>query len=145
MEAVTNILQPAVTLFEPPYIGPVDNTELVRFYAMFPESMRQDEDALEAELTTFRCHLRENHKEIRSVNDILVYLKTRSETLFPLTRRCFKLLLTVPVTSASAEHSFSKLKLVKTVMRSVMKQERLNELLTLACERDPTLDENMRT
>jgi hypothetical protein len=44
----------------------------------------------------------------------------------------------VPVTSASAERSFSKLKLVKTVMRSVMKQERLNELLTLACERDLT-------
>jgi hypothetical protein len=32
--------------------------------------------------------------------------------------------LTVPVTSASAERSFSKLKSVKTVMRSVMNQER---------------------
>ena len=46
--------------------------------------------------------------------------------------------LTVPVTFASAEHSFSKLKLLKTVMRSVMNQERLGELLTLACERDLT-------
>ena len=46
--------------------------------------------------------------------------------------------LTVPVTSASAERSFSKLKLVKTVMRSVMNQGRLGELLTLACERDLT-------
>jgi uncharacterized protein YbcC (UPF0753/DUF2309 family) len=46
--------------------------------------------------------------------------------------------LTVPVTSASAERSFSKLKSVKTVMRSVMNQERLGELLTLACERDLT-------
>jgi hypothetical protein len=45
---------------------------------------------------------------------------------------------TVPVTSASAERSFSKLKLVKTVMRSVMNQGRLGELLTLACERDLT-------
>jgi hypothetical protein len=39
--------------------------------------------------------------------------------------------LPVPVTSASAERSFSKLKSVKTVMRSVMNQERLGELLTL--------------
>jgi hypothetical protein len=39
--------------------------------------------------------------------------------------------LTVSVTSASAERSFSKLKSVKTVMRSVMNQERLGELLTL--------------
>ena len=37
-----------------------------------------------------------------------------------------------------AERNFSKLKLVKTVMRSVMNQERLGELLTLACERDLT-------
>ena len=49
----------------------------------------------------------------------------------PIVRR-----LTVPVTSASAERSFSKLKSVKTVMRSVMNQERLGELSTLACERD---------
>ena len=46
--------------------------------------------------------------------------------------------LTVPVTFASAEGRFSKLKLLKTVMRSVMNQERLGELLTLACERDLT-------
>jgi hypothetical protein len=31
--------------------------------------------------------------------------------------------LTVPVTSASAERSFSKLKLLKTVMRSVTNQD----------------------
>jgi hypothetical protein len=44
----------------------------------------------------------------------------------------------IPVTSASAERSFSKPKSVKTVIRSVMNQERLGELLTLACERDLT-------
>ena len=46
--------------------------------------------------------------------------------------------LTVPVTFASAEGRFSKLKLLKTVMRSVMNQERLGELLSLVCERDLT-------
>jgi hypothetical protein len=34
--------------------------------------------------------------------------------------------------------NFSKLKLVKTVMRSVMNQELLGELFILACERDLT-------
>jgi hypothetical protein len=33
------------------------------------------------------------NQEIRSVNDALVYLKSRSEKLFPLTRRCFQLLI----------------------------------------------------
>ena len=51
------------------------------------------------------------NQEFRSwVNDALVYLK---ETLFSLTKQCFQLLLTVPGTSASAERSFSKWKLVK--------------------------------
>ena len=68
-------------------------------------------------------------KNVIGKTKCLVYLKSLSETLFPLTGRCFRLLLTVPVTSASAERSFSKLKLVKTLMRSVMNQERLVELL----------------
>ena len=41
--------------------------------------------------------------------------------------------LTISVTFASSERSFSKLKLLKTVMRSL-----IGELLTLACERDLT-------
>jgi hypothetical protein len=137
-EVVTNILQPAITLLQPPYISPVDTTQLTRLVNMFPASVRPIEEVLETELTTFHCHLSENHKEIQSVNDALVFLKSLNKNLFPLTRRCFRFLLTVPITSATAERSFSKLKLVKTVMRSVMNQERLSELLTLACERDLT-------
>jgi hypothetical protein len=44
------------------------------------------------------------------------------------------ILLTIPVTVASAERSFSKLKLLNTYMRSTMKQERLNGLTTIALE-----------
>ena len=138
LEAVTNILQPVMTLLQPPYNGPVDNTALNKLCDMFSVSVLPDADALDNELKTFRCHLEKNHEEIRSDNDVLLYLKSRSETLFPLTRRCFRLLLTVPVTTASAERSFSRLKLVKTVMRSVMNQVRLTELLALACELDLT-------
>jgi hypothetical protein len=35
LEAVTNILQPGVTLLQPPYIGPVDNTEWYGFLLCF--------------------------------------------------------------------------------------------------------------
>jgi hypothetical protein len=38
------------------------------------------------------------------------------------------------VTVASAEQSFSKLKLLKSYMRSTMTQERLNGLATIALE-----------
>jgi hypothetical protein len=42
--------------------------------------------------------------------------------------------LTIPVTVASAERSFSKLKLLKTYLRSAITQERLNDLAIIALE-----------
>ena len=41
----------------------------------------------------------------------------------------------MPVTVASAERSFSKLKLLKNYLRSTMSQERLNGLATLCIEK----------
>jgi hypothetical protein len=48
----------------------------------------------------------------------------------------YRILLTVPVTVASAERSFSKLKLLKNYLRSTMSQERLNGLAMCCIERN---------
>ncbi|PWA86788.1 zinc finger MYM-type protein 1 [Artemisia annua] len=48
----------------------------------------------------------------------------------------YRVLLTIPVTVASAERSFSKLKLLKSYLRSTMTQERLNGLALIAIESD---------
>lgn len=45
-----------------------------------------------------------------------------------------RILLTMPVTVASAERSFSKLKLIKNYLRSTMSQERLTNLATISIE-----------
>jgi hypothetical protein len=55
---------------------------------------------------------------------------------FPNAFIAYRILLTIPVTIASAERSFSKLKLVKSYLRSSMTQERLNGLATIALESD---------
>jgi len=47
---------------------------------------------------------------------------------FPNVSVAYRILLTVHVTVASAERSFSKLKLLKNYLRSTMSQERLNGL-----------------
>ena len=47
----------------------------------------------------------------------------------------YQILFTMPVTVASAERSFSKLKLLKNYLRSIMSQERLNGLTTLCIEK----------
>ena len=46
------------------------------------------------------------------------------------------MMLTIPVTVASAERSFSKLKLIKSYLRSTMLQERLSGLALLSIEHD---------
>ncbi|VAI54522.1 hypothetical protein VPH35_109191 [Triticum aestivum] len=48
----------------------------------------------------------------------------------------YRILLTVPVTVASAERSFSKLKLLKNYLRSMMSQERLNGLAMCCIEKN---------
>ena len=48
----------------------------------------------------------------------------------------YRILLTILVSIASAERSFSKLKLIKSYLRSTMSQQRLNELTLLSIEKD---------
>ncbi|CAN6691541.1 unnamed protein product [Malus baccata var. baccata] len=52
----------------------------------------------------------------------------------------YRVLLTVPVTVASAKRSFSKLKLLKSYLRTTMTQDRLNGLAILCIEKDEIED-----
>jgi hypothetical protein len=63
---------------------------------------------------------------------------------YPNVSVAYRILLTVPVTVASAERSFSKLKLLKNYLRSSMSQERLNGLAMCTIEKDilDTIDLN---
>uniref|UniRef100_A0A8I7BCB0 HAT C-terminal dimerisation domain-containing protein n=1 Tax=Hordeum vulgare subsp. vulgare TaxID=112509 RepID=A0A8I7BCB0_HORVV len=55
---------------------------------------------------------------------------------YPNVSVAYRILLTVPVTIASAERSFSKLKLLKNCLRSTMSQDRLNGLAMCCIEKD---------
>ncbi|XP_071734242.1 uncharacterized protein [Rutidosis leptorrhynchoides] len=59
---------------------------------------------------------------------------TKKMDIFSNVLLAYKILLTVPVTVASAEQSFSKLKLLKNYLRSTMTQERLNGLTIINIE-----------
>lgn len=60
----------------------------------------------------------------------------RNINCFPNISIAYRILFTVPVTVASAERSFSNLKLLKNYLRSTMSQERLNGLATICIEKD---------
>ncbi|XP_050902206.1 uncharacterized protein LOC127112057 [Lathyrus oleraceus] len=85
-----------------------------------------------AELKLLREMLPEG--TIRPTDILLLFLKGLD--CFPNTVIAYRILLTIPVTVASAERSFSKLKLLKTYLRSTMSQERLNGLVLIAIEND---------
>ena len=57
---------------------------------------------------------------------------------FPLTNRIYRLALTAPVTVATNERTFSKLKIVKTALRNSTSYDRLFNLILLSCEKDIT-------
>jgi hypothetical protein len=65
--------------------------------------------------------------------DILYYIKRLD--YFPNACIAYRILLTIPVTVASAEKSFSKLKLIKSYLRSTMSHERLNGLAILSIKK----------
>lgn len=62
--------------------------------------------------------------------------KNNLETLFVNLSIALRILLTQPVTVASGERSFSRLKLIKTYLRSTLSQERLVGLALISIEND---------
>ena len=71
-------------------------------------------------------------KENMGPAEILKFIKQHDS--FPNASIAYRVLLTIPVTVASAERSFSKLKLLKSYLRSTMTQQRLTDLATIALE-----------
>ena len=57
-------------------------------------------------------------------------------TAVPNVAIALRMALTIPVTVASGDRSFSKLKLIKNYSRTNMTQERLNNLTMISIERD---------
>ena len=60
--------------------------------------------------------------------------KYKLDSIFPNLSVSLRMFLTAPATVASAERSFSKLKLIKNYLRSTMSQDRLINLARLSIE-----------
>jgi hypothetical protein len=69
-----------------------------------------------------------------SAPEILQFITTVD--CYPNVSVAYQILLTVPVTVASAERSFSKLKILRNCLRTTMLQDRLNGLAMCNIEKD---------
>lgn len=61
-------------------------------------------------------------------------------TVFPNLFIILKIVVTLPISSASPERSFSKLKIFKTRLRLTMSQSRLEDLILISCETDVNIN-----
>lgn len=74
--------------------------------------------------------------EMNALN-VMNYLFTNNLIyLFPNLVISIRIFLTLPVTVASGERSFSKLKIIKNYLRSTMGQQRLSDLSIISIEKE---------
>ncbi|XP_010431348.1 PREDICTED: uncharacterized protein LOC104715655 [Camelina sativa] len=103
------------------------------FEAFLKHDIHSDLDAndLFLELKLFKEVL---PKEMKKAVEVLDFLK-KMESCYPNIWTAYRIMMTIPVSVASAERSFSKLKLIKSYLQSTMAQERLNGLWIISIER----------
>ncbi|KAG6936106.1 hypothetical protein G0U57_013381 [Chelydra serpentina] len=108
-----------------------------------PESLMKHGDS-------FDLNGLELYDELRTLSSMLPHAKSVMDTvqfihtsklvdIYPNAYMATRILLTIPVTVASGERSYSKLKLIKNYLHSSVSQERLTGLAILAIEQDITL------
>lgn len=101
----------------------------VEYSPMWP-----DADNADAELDVWR------HSAPAIKTDDLCKLLENTEMMFPNLHCTFKILLTMPVSTATAERSFSSLRRMKTYLRATMTETRLSSLALLCIHRDADID-----
>ncbi|KAL6534462.1 hypothetical protein OROHE_013387 [Orobanche hederae] len=134
------------------------NCQLMELYHRFSDSAMElfyPEDFSDHEKTILKMQLQHydidvvqhaDYKKLTSIAELGQWLvRTRREITFDLIYRVINLLLTLPVSTATTERSFSAMNIVKTRIRNKMEDEFLNDSLILHIERELaekiTLDE----
>ena len=116
-------------LFNSENLKSLDATDLRKCCTTFVNKFSHDNKS-DVELDDFFSELKVLQvtlpDKLMSALEILHFVKDLD--CYPNVSIAYRILLTVPVTVASAERSFSKLKLLKNCLRSTMLQERLNGL-----------------
>jgi len=78
----------------------------------------------------------DNYGSMSIIKMYELFVNTGLITVFPNLFTILKIGVTLPISSASLERSFSKLKIVKTRLRSTMSQNQLEDLMLIYCETD---------
>ena len=126
-----SILQPEKLIDRnPSYIEKLDH--LGKFYQLDAASLR-------IQYALFMEARRDCLEQCKSISDVLKIMRvTGLHRVYGELYELYRIFVTLPVTTASCERSFSKLAIVKNKLRSTMSQDRLQSLLILFVENDLT-------
>jgi predicted metal-dependent hydrolase len=133
LEKCIGSLKPLYDLLNPPLSETLLSEEnLQDVMALFPQ---QNSSVNKTQLQTELEVLYNQSAEEKKVSDV-VKISEKFKSLLPSANRLCRLLLTAPVTVASNERAFSKLKIVKNYLRTTQTNDRLNNLILLSSETD---------
>ena len=102
---------------------------------IFPPSVAVNPVCLVSEFEFFRNLVQNAEEPCMTVHDIC-QLAYKYKSIFPGVYKSYKLLLTAPVTVATNERTFCKMKIIKNFLRSTMSGKRLDDLIVLVTEKD---------
>lgn len=127
-------------VIQPYFLNSASDENLIKEAKEFAQKFPQDvSQTFPAQISSVRKAFLSKIKKMSNVKELVDFLFIENSTLvstYPdVCTACF-MYLTVPITVAKAERSFSKLKLIKTFLRSTMSQERLSGLALLSIEND---------
>ncbi|KAJ8348815.1 hypothetical protein SKAU_G00274040 [Synaphobranchus kaupii] len=113
--------------------------DLANFYA---EDVSTSEQVLD-EFLSFRAMCNELEIKFNTTEAVLPFMVCNDmDRAFPNISILYRIYATLPVTSANAERSFSRLKLIKNYLRACMKEGRLSNLTLLSIEKDIVIDKD---
>ncbi|GKF08108.1 zinc finger MYM-type protein 1-like protein, partial [Tanacetum coccineum] len=135
-ESISELLRLSVTLDPKKSFNADDISKLVtKYYPL--DFTEQERIEFKLELQHFELNSDLELKNVSSLSALCRGLKkTKKSEMYPLIDRLIRLILTLPVSMTTSERAFSKMKLVKTRLRSTMSDDFLKSSMILSIERE---------
>ena len=122
----------------PSNLSQLSNSSINEFTTFFQEDLPCVQ-SIEQEILMWKMRWQSIDKKPDTIQRTL---EEMNEHLYPNIATILRILLLIPVTSASVERSNSSLKFIKTPLRATMGEERLNALMLLFVHKDIHIDIN---
>ena len=113
----------------------------IKFLKSLIEAYKLDIDQLVVEVPLAKCTLAKV-EDLEEISDVLLQLYPL-EASFPELVSLYQICLTIAVTTAKCERTFSTLKRTKSYLRSTMTEQRLTDLAILSIEKEMSSNINL--